>query len=404
MSAGCNLEELFSEGVIVVKGLPGAGKTLLVAKAVSRFRKATWFTFYETEERLRRYLASVGTTPPAYIFDMVTTGEKAVVEYIVEKVAQLRPDVVVVDGVNAIAGEGERELVHAVFYHGISRESPVIFIKEGVEVTPADYIADVIIEVEHQVYESGASIRYVKLLKTRGKPLKYAKLPFVITESGPFVITPIEKSKELPSDRLTTGAPEIDEAIGGGVWRGTLVAVVGPPDGLASKLMVLTAAELARRGSRVLYHHHKVAPTFTKFAESLGVRWQVPNIEWFYHPVVEHKSLTWWFKSAEMVNRGRFDVHFADQYEQVVSSTGPELLVEAARLYQSLVNYPTTTVLVFNSYDAWDSASLYLGSLVDYVFKFRHGELEAHTPESPVPIRFQFKIDEQRRRVVYTRM
>jgi hypothetical protein len=218
------------------------------------------------------------------------------------------------------------------------------------------------------------------------------------------VITPIEKSKELPSDRLTTGAPEIDEAIGGGMWRGTLVAVVGPPDGLASKLMVLAAAELARRGSRVLYHHHKVVPTFTKFAESLGVEWKRPNIEWFYHPVVEHKSLTWGYKSAVNVNHGRFDVHIADQYEQVVSSVGPELVVESVRVYQSLVSYPTTTILVFNSYDAWESVSRYLGSLVDYIFKFRHGELEAYTPDSPVPIRFQFKIDEQVKRVVYTRV
>ena len=74
--------------------------------------------------------------------------------------------------------------------------------------------------------------------------------------------------------------------------RGSLVAVVGPVNGLASKLMVLAAVELARRGQKVLYHH-KVVPTFVKFAETIGVKWQRPGIRWFYHPAAEHKSLTW---------------------------------------------------------------------------------------------------------------
>ena len=64
------------------------------------------------------------------------------------------------------------------------------------------------------------------------------------------VIEPREGAREPPGDRLTTGSPDVDEALEGGVLRGGLVAVVGPVDGLASKLMVLTAAELARRGRK----------------------------------------------------------------------------------------------------------------------------------------------------------
>lgn len=399
----CNLEDLFKEGVVLVKGLPGSGKTLLVAKAVSQFKKAAWFTFYETEDRLRKYLSSVGVNPPAYIFDLISVGGREAASFIVERVLQLKPDAVVIDGVNAISGEAERELVHAIFYHGLSREVPVILVKEGTEVTAADYIADVILELEHRIYESGVSIRYLKILKSRGRPQQYVTFPLVITERGPVVITPIEKNREPPSERLTAGAPEIDEALGGGVWRGSLVAVVGPPDGLASKLMVLTAVELSRRGSKVLYHHHKVVPTFTKFAEALGVKWQRPNIHWYYHPVSEHKSLTWWFKTAQMVNEGEIDVHFADQYEQVVTSVGVEPLVEAARVYQTILKRPVTTVLVFNSYEAWDAVSKHLGSIVDYVFRFEHGRLVANAPDFASPIEFEFKIDWEKRRVVFTR-
>jgi KaiC/GvpD/RAD55 family RecA-like ATPase len=399
----CNISDLVNEGVVLVKGPPGAGKTLLAAKAVSRFNNVVWFTFYETADRLAKYLSSVGLKPPRHVFDLVTVRDKAAVEYIVETALQLNPDAVVVDGLSALNLGDERELVHAVFYHGISRNIPVILIKEGTDISPADYLADVILEVDHRLLEGGVSIRYVKVLKARGRFVRYASLPYVIAEEGPAVIEPREDARQPPGDRLTTGAPEIDEALGGGVLRGSLVAVVGPVDGLASKLMVLTAAELARRGQKVLYHHHKIVPTFVKFAESLGVKWQRPGIRWFYHPVAEHKSLAWWYVSASLINRERYDVHFADQYEQVAVTAGADLLIEAARVYQSVLNHPVTTVLVFNSHDVWRDISSKAGSLVDYVFIFDKDRLTAYTPETAQPLQFKFRVDMEERRVVFTK-
>jgi len=233
--------------------------------------------------------------------------------------------------------------------------------------------------------------------------VRYASLPYVVAEEGPVVIEPREDARQPPGDRLTTGSPETDDALGGGVLRGSLVAVVGPVDGLASKLMVLAAAELARRGQKVLYHHHKVVPTFVKFAEALGVKWQRPGIRWFYHPVAEHKSLTWWYASASMINRERYDVHFTDQYEQVAVTAGADLLIEAARVYQSVINHPVTTVLVFNSHDVWRDIASKVGSLVDYVFIFDKDTLTAYTPETAQPLQFKFRVDMEKRRVVYTK-
>jgi len=50
------------------------------------------------------------------------------------------------------------------------------------------------------------------------------------------VIEPREGAREPPGDRLTTSSPDVDEALEGGVLRGSLVAVVGPVDGLASNI------------------------------------------------------------------------------------------------------------------------------------------------------------------------
>jgi len=181
------------------------------------------------------------------------------------------------------------------------------------------------------------------------------------------------------------------------------VAVVGPVDGLASKLMVLTAVELARRGQKVSYHHHKLVPTFVKFAEALGVKWQRPGIRWLYHPVADHKSLTWWCAIASLINRERYDVHFVDQCEQLAVTAGADLLIEAARMYRSVINHLVTTVVVFNSHDVWRDISSKAGSLVDYVFIFDKDTLTAYTPEAAQPLQFNFRVDTEKRRVVFTK-
>jgi hypothetical protein len=96
-------------------------------------------------------------------------------------------------------------------------------------------------------------------------------------------------------------------------------------------------------------------------------------------------------------------VHFADQYEQVAVTAGADLLIEAARVYQSLINHPATTILVFNSHDIWRDIASKAGSLVDYVFIFDKDTLTAYTPETAQPLQFKFHVDTEKRRVVYTK-
>jgi circadian clock protein KaiC len=140
-----------------------------------------------------------------------------------------------------------------------------------------------------------------------------------------------------------------------------------------------------------------------KFAETLGVKWQRPEIRWLYHPVAEHKSLAWWYAITSLINQERYDVHIADQYEQVVVTAGADLIIEGAKVYHSVINYPVTTVVVFNSHDVWRDISSKVGSLVDYVFIFDKDTLTAYTPETAQPLQFKFRVDTEKRRVVFTK-
>ncbi len=397
------IEEIFDEGLTLIKGLPGSGKTSLAAWAASRYKNAAWFTFYENRTRLLKFLSSMGLEPPRHIFDMfsIPNRSKELVEVIVKQIKETSPDFVVIDGLNVLMQEGERELVHQLLYHLLSSLVPVVLIREGVEITATDYIADNVIMLDYKVSERGIS-RYLTILKSRGRAIDRAVFGFILTRGGPKLISPPGSAKRISDERLTTGAPELDKELNGGIIAGSYVAVVGPPDGLASKLMVLTASVLAGQGKRVLYHHHKVMPAFVKFAESLGVRTEHPNLIWYYHPIDEHKDLAWWYRSAEMVNEANIDVHFADQYEQVVAVAGIDTIVDAAQIYQGTLRREVTTVLVVNSYEAWRRISAMIGSVPDYVFMLSHGALKAYTPERTEPLKFRYHL--RGRRVVFEKL
>lgn len=392
--------DLFKEGAIVVKGLPGVGKTLLVAKAASQFKKVAWFTFYETADRLVKFLKSAGLTPPAYIFDLVSVEPRVAVKIIVDKVLELNPDFVVVDGVSALTAEGERELIHAVFYHGLSRERPIVLVKEGVETTPSDYIADTIIEVEHRIFNTGASARYVKILKSRGYYIPQTVFLYAL-EERPTVVAPGREPVEITAEKISTGFPELDQVLEGGLLRGSLAALVGPPDGLASKLAVLMAAELAKRNYKVLYHHHKLVPLYIETAKRFGASLKELGVSLLYHPVSEHMSANWWYRSAVFVNQGKYDLHIVDQYEEVLLATGIQLLKETIPLHRSLLKYPTVIFHVFNSYSAWREMARYLSSYYDYILLVKHNHAIIHTPDNITPIKLQFRVDLQERRVVF---
>jgi len=58
---------------------------------------------------------------------------------------------------------------------------------------------------------------------------------------------------------------------------------------------------------------------------------------------------------------------------------------------------------VFNSHDVWRDIASKVGSLVDYVFIFDKNTLTAYTPETAQPLQFKFRVDMEKRRVVYTK-
>lgn len=380
--------EILASGMSVIKGPPGGGKTVLAAWAASRFPKATWFTCYETEDRLKKYLASVGIQPPAYIFDMASAGDhSALLQFIIDKVLSIKPDFLVLDGVNTVLKEDERALAHMLFYHGISRDTPVVLIKEGIDITPIDHIADNIIEVHHKTSKSGDSYRYVKFVKSRGRHISNYVLPYVITSMGPAIVPPRREPYELSTELIPTKIVELDNALGGGILKGSHVALVGPEGGLASKIAISIAAKLATRGNKVSYYYHKTYFTPLKYAERLDIA-GLSEVHWRYHPAVDHKNLEWYYITAKYITQRGFDIFIEDQYEQVAATVDPEVLVEGLRLFDVALEKPFTKFYVFNLPQIWRKTSPIFTTAMDYIFYLTPDRVKIYTPHLGRPIVF----------------
>ncbi len=169
----CKISDLFNEGVVLVKGLPGA----FSGEGGLSFQQRCVVHVLQTADRLVKYLSSVGIKPPRHVFDLVSVRDKAAVEYIVETTLQLNPRRSRHRRAERVESWGRAGACTRGFYHGISRQIPVILIKEDTDVSLADYLTDVILEVGHRLLEGGVSIRYVKVLKVRGRFVRYTSLP-----------------------------------------------------------------------------------------------------------------------------------------------------------------------------------------------------------------------------------
>ncbi len=396
--------DFFGEGLSVIKGLPGSGKTTLAATVACNYGRIVWFTFYEERERLRAKLKQLGLCEPTYIYDLPSLGDGIIADYLVEKIADKRPDIVVVDGVNALNVEDERRFSHLVLHKGLASVTPLLTIKEGLDTSPIDYIADNLVELRYKFVRGFSLVREMRIVKTRGYPTHMHLVYFDIVEGrGIVFFTPRGTPLGIRGDRITTGAPEVDDVLGGGVEVGSIVAVAGPPTGIASKLLVLTAIAVAEKGYKVLYHHHYKFPTFMVFAEQLGARVDNPNITWLFHPVEEHMSVGWWYKSASLVTDGNYTLHVADNYEIVVPLVGRQMIYRAVSLYRDLVGDRAVTVPVFNSIRIWNRLAENLGGLVDYIFIFTNRHLVIRkTPNFLGPLKLRYSV--RGRRVVFERI
>jgi DNA repair protein RadA/Sms len=104
-----------------------------------------------------------------------------------------------------------------------------------------------------------------------GRPGKVAapSRSAAVIGSGPVRLAEIDERRIA---RLTTGMPEFDTALGGGIVPGSLVLLGGPPGAGKSTLLLQIAEQLAERGSPAVYVCGEESAAQTKLrAQRIGV-------------------------------------------------------------------------------------------------------------------------------------
>ena len=276
------LDELlggFPEGsTVVVAGHPGTGKTTLAAQFIYAGLKngepGLYVSLSERKDDFVRHMEKLDMDFKTYeekgLFrflwlPLVSDAEK-VISIIIEAVGEHGCRRLVIDTVTPIltslGPKSGREFLHNLVNLSLkpSRVTTVLLAELPYGVSRVgfgfeEFIADAIITMGYDEYK-GLTRRVIEVRKCRWSSLPRMSSEFVIGENGIMLYTSyaggIKGSFRL-EERVSTGVPELDEILGGGIPRGAVVLVTGPSGAGKSMLVLSTAIAEARRGGKPLY-------------------------------------------------------------------------------------------------------------------------------------------------------
>jgi DNA repair protein RadA/Sms len=150
------MRELF-RGFTLMYGPPGSGKTSLALYAAAQMgQKVMYVGFYETADKVQEKIKGLGLDLSKFVvFDYLSISNVDVLLFnIVDAYEKTSPDVVILDGINALPQS--REVAASVYriFH-----TPTIAIgEEQIAGSHFAYIADTLLEVS-QVFHRGGSLQ-----------------------------------------------------------------------------------------------------------------------------------------------------------------------------------------------------------------------------------------------------
>jgi circadian clock protein KaiC len=297
----------------LVEGLPGSGKTTLAVQflmeGARRGEAVLYLTLSESAEELREMAASHGwsldgvtirevlpaeaSPEPAEQYTMFHPAEVELgqtMKTILADVDRLQPRRAVIDALSELrllAGNSLRfrRQVLALKHSFAGRGCTLVVLDD---LTSADrdlHVQSVVhgvVRLEHLSPEYGGDRRRLRVVKFRGRRFIGGHHDYVISRGGLEVFPRLVAAHHrhaTPGERRTTGLPEIDRLLGGGIESGTSTLIVGAPGTGKSTLASHVVWAAAERGeTAAMFLFDESIGTLLDRARGLGIDLQ-PHVD-----------------------------------------------------------------------------------------------------------------------------
>ena len=300
------LDEILSGGLIrersyMIRGQAGSGKTILslhfLAAGVENGETALFINLEEDVSDLKANAEALGFDTDAIEFLDLSPGadvftedqsyevfapeeveQEPITERIVEGVTEVDPDRVVVDPLTQLRFLTSddyqfRKQVVGFMRFLKDRDATVLFTVQDTDALPTDgleFITDGTIRMATEEYG-----KTIEVPKFRGSGTLSGDHAYRVTDAGIEVypaLQPGTHGGEFDFEQVSSGIPEVDELLNGGIERGTVSIVSGPTGVGKTTLSTQFMKEAAGRGERsVIYLFEESRGTFLKRSRAVNI-------------------------------------------------------------------------------------------------------------------------------------
>lgn len=289
----------------LVEGDPGSGKTTLALQfllaGVRRGEPGVYATLSETEEELRDVARSHGWSLDGItICDLQTSEEslKADSQYtlfhpaevelsettrtVLEAVERVRPTRVVFDSLSEVRLLARdslryRRQILALKHYFTGRNCTVLLLDYGIQ--PGEFqlqsLTHGVLSLERESPNYGGERRRLNVQKVRGIAYHEGFHDYVIRTGGLLVfprLVAADHHLDFVREVVTSGLPEMDALLGGGMERGSSTMILGPSGVGKSTLAAQYVSAAAARGEKACVYSFEESPvSWVARAERLGM-------------------------------------------------------------------------------------------------------------------------------------
>jgi circadian clock protein KaiC len=289
----------------LIEGEPGTGKTTLALQFLLEGRrlgeKVFYITMSETQSDINQMMRSHGWSSEGLDIYEISASEQikagsqhtifhsAEVEFadtmqsVLNAIDRSQPKRIVFDSLSELrilAGESHqyrRQILALKTF--INERQCTVLLLDGRSSESTDLqlrsLAHGVLVLEQLALQYGQERRRLRVLKIRGQSFRGGYHDFVIVKGGLRVFPRLIASEHrhaFRSDTVSSGIPELDAMLGGGLHRGTNLLLVGPAGSGKTTVSLQYAVETVKRGDRAaIYTFDESLHTLHERASSMGI-------------------------------------------------------------------------------------------------------------------------------------